>query len=180
MACDHYHLWQDDISLLQKLSLNAYRFSIAWSRIFPEGRGKPNALGLDFYQRLVDRLLASGIAPFVTLYHWDLPQALEDRGGWRNRDTARYFSDYVDYLAGCLGDRVGHWLTVNEPHIVVLEGHVFGHMAPGLRDYGLIAPVAHHLLACSRIGGAGHSGAAAAVGGGYRAEYVASGAGRRR
>jgi beta-glucosidase len=146
VACDHYHLWTDDIALLQKLSLNAYRFSIAWSRILPEGRGKPNALGLDFYQRLIDRLLVSGIAPFVTLYHWDLPQALEDRGGWRNRDTARYFSDYAELVAGRLGDRVGHWLTVNEPHIVVLEGHVFGRMAPGLRDYGLIAPVAHHLL----------------------------------
>ena len=146
VACDHYHRWQDDIALLQKLSLNAYRFSIAWSRVLPEGRGKPNAAGLDFYDRLVDRLLISGIDPFVTLYHWDLPQALEDRGGWRNRDTAGFFSDFVEVISGRLGDRAGHWLTINEPHIVVLEGHVYGHMAPGLADRGLIAPVAHHLL----------------------------------
>jgi beta-glucosidase len=146
VACDHYHRWQDDIALLQKLSLNAYRFSIAWSRVLPEGRGKPNGAGLDFYDRLIDRLLVSGIDPFVTLYHWDLPQALEDRGGWRNRDTAGFFSDFVEVISGRLGDRVGHWLTVNEPHIVVLEGHVYGNMAPGLVDRGLIAPVAHHLL----------------------------------
>ena len=146
VACDHYHRWQDDIALVQRLSLNAYRFSIGWSRVLPEGRGKPNAAGLDFYDRLVDRLLVSGIDPFVTLYHWDLPQALEDRGGWRNRDTTGFFSDFVEVISGRLGDRVGHWLTINEPHIVVFEGHVHGHMAPGLADSGLIAPVAHHLL----------------------------------
>jgi beta-glucosidase len=94
----------------------------------------------------VDKLLVSGIDPFVTLYHWDLPQALEDRGGWRNRDTAGFFSDFVEVISGRLGDRAGHWLTINEPHVVVLEGHVFGNMAPGLADRGLIAPVAHHLL----------------------------------
>jgi beta-glucosidase len=146
VACDHYHRWQDDIALLQQLSLNAYRFSIAWSRVLPEGRGKPNAAGLDFYDRLVDRLLVAGIDPFVTLYHWDLPQALEDRGGWRNRDTAAFFSDFAEVISGRLGDRAGHWLTINEPHVVVLEGHVYGRMAPGLADRGLIAPVAHHLL----------------------------------
>jgi beta-glucosidase len=146
VACDHYHLWQEDLLLLQRLNLNAYRFSIAWSRILPEGRGKPNEAGLDFYERLVDRLLANGIAPFPTLYHWDLPQHLEDRGGWRNRDTAGFFSDYVEILSRRLGDRIRHWITVNEPSVVVYEGHVFGRMAPGLQNRIWIAPVAHHLL----------------------------------
>lgn len=146
VACDHYHRWQEDILLLQRLNLSAYRFSIAWSRIFPDGRGKPNAAGLDFYERLVDGLLATGVSPFVTLYHWDLPQALEDRGGWRNRDTAGFFSDFADIMSHRLGDRVSHWITLNEPHIVVLHGHVLGIKAPGLQDRGLIAPVAHHLL----------------------------------
>lgn len=146
VACDHYHLWPEDLLLLQRLNLNAYRFSIAWSRILPEGRGKPNDAGLDFYEQLVDRLLASGIAPFVTLYHWDLPQYLQDRGGWRNRDTAGFFSDYVEILSRRQGDRVSYWITLNEPHVVVFEGHVFGRMAPGLRNRSLIAPVAHHLL----------------------------------
>jgi beta-glucosidase len=146
VACDHYHLWQEDLLLLQRLNLTAYRFSIAWSRILPEGRGRPNDAGLDFYERLVDRLLASGIAPFVTLYHWDLPQHLEDRGGWSNRDTAGFFSDYVEILSRRLGDRVSHWITLNEPHVVVFDGHVFGRMAPGLLDRSLIAPVGHHLL----------------------------------
>ncbi len=146
VACDHYHRWQEDFDLLQRLSLNAYRFSIAWSRILPDGRGKPNPAGLDFYERLVDGLLARGITPFVTLYHWDLPQALEERGGWRNRDTAYFFSDYAQIIARRLSNRVGHWITHNEPHIVVFEGHVLGTMAPGLRDERLIAPVGHHLL----------------------------------
>jgi beta-glucosidase len=146
VACDHYHLWQEDVLLLQRLQLNAYRFSIAWSRILPEGRGRPNTAGLDFYERLVDSLLATGIAPFVTLYHWDLPQSLQDRGGWRNRDTAGFFSDYVDIISRRLGDRVSHWITLNEPHVVVFDGHVFGRMAPGLQNRSLIAPVAHHLL----------------------------------
>ncbi|MGO8949815.1 MAG: GH1 family beta-glucosidase [Ktedonobacterales bacterium] len=146
VACDHYHLWQDDLRLFQRLNLNAYRFSIAWSRILPEGRGRPNAAGLDFYEQLVDRLLSNGIRPFVTLYHWDLPQSLEDRGGWRNRDTAGFFADYADIISRRLGDRVSHWITLNEPHIVVIHGHVLGLKAPGLQDRGLIAPVAHHLL----------------------------------
>ncbi len=146
VACDHYHRWQEDVELLQRLSVNAYRFSIAWPRILPDGRGKPNAAGLDFYERLVDRLLVSGISPFVTLYHWDLPQRLEDRGGWRNRDTAGFFSDYADIVSRRLGDRVSHWITLNEPHVVVFAGHVDGRMAPGLRDRQHIAPVSHHLL----------------------------------
>lgn len=146
IACDHYHRWQEDLDLMARLSHNAYRFSIAWTRILPEGRGQFNEAGLDFYARLVEGLLARGITPFVTLYHWDLPQALQDRGGWENRDTANYFADYAQTVAQRLGDRVGHWITLNEPQVVVIEGFVRGTMAPGKRDVALIRPVAHHLL----------------------------------
>jgi len=146
IACDHYHRWQDDIALMAGLNLNAYRFSIAWSRVLPEGHGKLNTAGLDFYERLVEGLLAQGITPFVTLYHWDLPQALQDRGGWENRDTAYYFGDFAEAAAQRLGDRVKHWITLNEPQVVVYEGHVNATKAPGKRDRSLIVPVAHHLL----------------------------------
>ena len=146
VADDHYARWQDDLDLMSRLNLNAYRFSIAWPRIFPEGHGKPNEAGLDFYERLVEGLLARGIAPFATLYHWDLPQALQERGGWESRDTALYFSDYAEAVARRLGDRVGHWITHNEPAVTLHEGHVQGTHAPGKRDFKLIAPVAHHLL----------------------------------
>ena len=145
-ACDHYHRWPEDLDLLARLGLNAYRFSIAWTRIQPEGRGQINLAGLDYYERLLDGLLMRGITPYVTLYHWDLPQALEDRGGWQNRDTAGFFADYAQALAKRLGDRVGHWITHNEPRVVVYEGFVRGSMAPGIRNARLIAPVAHHLL----------------------------------
>ncbi|MGZ3716135.1 MAG: GH1 family beta-glucosidase [Ktedonobacterales bacterium] len=146
VACDHYLRWQDDLNLIQRLGLKAYRFSIAWPRMLPEGYGRVNAAGLDFYERLVDGLLARGVQPFATLYHWDLPQVLEDRGGWRNRDTARFFADFAYLMARRLGDRVGHWITHNEPWIVTYFGHVTGEMAPGLHDRALIGPVAHHLL----------------------------------
>lgn len=146
VACDHYLRWQEDFNLMQRLGLNAYRFSIAWPRVLPDGHGKVNPVGLDFYERLVDGLLARGIQPFATLYHWDLPQTLEDRGGWRNRDTTHAFADFAYQMARRLGDRVGHWITHNEPWIVTYLGHVTGEMAPGLRDRALITPVAHHLL----------------------------------
>jgi beta-glucosidase len=146
VACDHYHRWQDDLGLMSSLNLNAYRFSIAWSRVVPEGHGAINMAGLDFYDRIVEGLLARGISPFITLYHWDLPQALQDRGGWQNRDTAYYFGDYAEALGQRLGDRVKHWITLNEPQVVVYAGHVQGRHAPGIRDRALIAPVAHHLL----------------------------------
>jgi beta-glucosidase len=146
VACDSYHRWPEDIELIARLQSNAYRFSLAWPRIIPDGFGKVNRPGLDYYDRLLDGLLARGITPYVTLYHWDLPQALQDRGGWANRDTALAFADYVAATARRLGDRVRHWITLNEPQVVVYEGHVAGTHAPGMNDPLLIAPVSHHLL----------------------------------
>lgn len=146
VACDHYRLWQDDVDLLASLGLNAYRFSVSWPRVFPDGKGTLNPAGLDFYERLVEGLLARGVAPFITLYHWDLPQTLHEKGGWANRDTAFYFADFALALARRFGDRVGHWITHNEPHVVVHEGYVKGDKAPGIRNPALILPVSHHLL----------------------------------
>lgn len=146
VACDHYHRWREDVALMADLGLNAYRFSVAWTRVLPEGRGPVNAAGLDFYDALVDALLARGITPYVTLYHWDLPQALEERGGWRNRETAAAFADYAEVVARRLGDRVKQWITLNEPQVSTYLGHVTGEMAPGLRDMRLYPVVAHHLL----------------------------------
>ena len=146
VACNHYHRWQDDLDLMARLSLNAYRFSIAWTRIVPEGRGRLNEAGLDFYDQLVEGLLARGIKPVITLYHWDLPQALQDQGGWANRDTAGYFADFAQVVAHRLGDRVGTWITHNEPRVTVFDGHIRGEKAPGLTHRELLVPVTHHLL----------------------------------
>lgn len=146
VACDHYNRWQEDLDLLARLNLNAYRFSIAWTRVLPDGRGQLNKAGLDFYDRLVEGLLARGIQPFVTLYHWDLPQAIQDNGGWANRDTAGYFADFAQVVAHRLGDRVGAWITHNEPRVTVYDGYVRGDKAPGLKRPDLLAPVTHHLL----------------------------------
>ncbi len=131
VACDHYHRTRDDIQLMKALNINAYRFSIAWSRIFPQGRGRVNELGLDFYNRLVDDLLEAGITPYVTLYHWDLPQALEDEGGWLRRGIAEDFAAYADTMSSALGDRVKHWITFNEPWCVAWLGYMIGEHAPG-------------------------------------------------
>ena len=146
VACDHYHRWRDDLSLLRELGLNAYRFSIGWTRVLPDGRGPVNAPGLDFYDALVDALLEAGIAPFVTLNHWDLPQALDERGGWGARETARRFVEYAEIVAARLGDRVNHWVTHNEPWCIATLGHEQGHHAPGRRDPAEALRVAHHLL----------------------------------
>lgn len=146
IAADHYRLWESDLDLMRQLNLNAYRFSISWPRIFPNGYGRFNESGLDFYSRLVDGLLARGIEPFVTLYHWDLPQALQDTGGWASRDTANAFADYAGVVARRLGDRVGHWITHNEPGVATMLGHVIGEHAPGETNPELILPVMHHLL----------------------------------
>lgn len=146
VADDHYHRWQDDLDLMQRLNLNAYRFSISWPRIFPDGYGRLNEAGLDFYSRLIDGMLARGIEPFATLYHWDLPQPLQDKGGWTNRDTAKAFADYAGVMARRFGDRVGHWITLNEPCVTTVLGHVTGEMAPGEKNPALILPVAHHQL----------------------------------
>ncbi|MGB8645499.1 MAG: GH1 family beta-glucosidase [Anaerolineae bacterium] len=145
VAADHYHRYPQDVALLKQLGAGAYRFSLAWPRILPEGRGAVNPRGLDFYDRLVDTLLAAHIQPFVTLYHWDLPQALQDRGGWGNRDTSGYFADYALIVARHFGDRVRHWITLNEPSVVAFEGHSNGGHAPGVKDRPLALQVAHHL-----------------------------------
>ncbi len=146
IACDHYHRWREDVALLSDLGLNAYRFSTGWSRIVPAGDGVVNARGLDFYDRLVDALLARGITPFVTLDHWDLPQALERAGGWRERATVHAFTAYARAVTARLGDRVKHWITHNEPWCLAVLGHELGQHAPGLRDPAAALGVAHHLL----------------------------------
>ena len=131
MACDSYHRWREDIALMRAMNLNSYRFSISWPRIQPLGSGAVNAKGIDYYSRLVDALLAARIRPFVTLYHWDLPQALDDAGGWPNRDTAARFADYVQLVAQALGDRVTDWMLFNEPAAFVDLGYLEGTHAPG-------------------------------------------------
>jgi beta-glucosidase len=146
IACDHYHRWRDDIALMRDLGLQAYRFSIAWPRVVPSGVGQINERGLDFYDRLVDGLLEANITPFATLYHWDLPQALQDRGGWANRETAEAFVAYSDAIVGRLGDRVKHWITHNEPWVVSFLGNYLGAHAPGIKDLPTALQVAHHVL----------------------------------
>jgi beta-glucosidase len=146
VACDHYHRWHTDIELMQHLGLRAYRFSIAWPRILPQGRGRVNQRGLDFYSRLVDALLKHDIVPFVTLYHWDLPQALEDAGGWPARTTAEAFAEYADVVSRHLGDRVKHWITLNEPRCFCLLGYQFGMHAPGREEPRATLAATHHAL----------------------------------
>ncbi|MCT9138627.1 GH1 family beta-glucosidase [Streptomyces violarus] len=146
VACDHYHRYREDIALLRELGVDSYRFSIAWPRIQPTGSGPANAPGLDFYDRLVDELLASGISPAATLYHWDLPQALEDRGGWRVRETAERFAEYAGVVAARLGDRVDRWITLNEPFCSAFVGYAAGAHAPGAREGRGALAAAHHLL----------------------------------
>ncbi len=146
VACDHYHRWQDDIALMKSLGLHAYRFSIAWTRIFPAGRGAVNPTGLDFYSRLVDGLLEAGITPFVTLYHWDLPQALQDEGGWTTRSTAEAYVEYADTVSRALGDRVKNWITFNEPWVSAFIGHWEGRHAPGHTDLHEALATVHHLM----------------------------------
>ena len=145
VACDHYHRWRDDIALMRELGLQAYRFSIAWPRILPEGTGTVNQAGLDFYDRLVDGLLEAGITPFATLYHWDLPQVLQDEGGWANRASVAAFTNYADIVSRRLGDRVKNWITHNEPWCTSFLGNHLGVHAPGLLEGPSLA-VAHHVL----------------------------------
>jgi beta-glucosidase len=145
-ACGHYRRWAEDVALLAELGMTAYRFSVAWGRVLPDGRGAVNQRGLDFYRRLVDALVERGITPMLTLYHWDLPAALQDRGGWRNPDSPAWFADYAQVLFQALDDRVPLWVTINEPWVVTIPGHVDGELAPGLRDLGAAPRVAHHLL----------------------------------
>lgn len=146
IACDHYHLYAQDVQLMQELGLQAYRFSVSWPRVLPLGKDKVNKAGLGFYERLVDRLLDADIIPLVTLYHWDLPQGLQERGGWSNRDVAYYFRDYAALIGETLGDRVKHWITHNEPWVTAVLGHLWGIHAPGIQDLPMAIQVAHNLM----------------------------------
>jgi beta-glucosidase len=146
VACDHYHRYQDDVELMAELGMQAYRYSIAWARILPEGRGPINQTGLDFYGRLTDSLLEANIIPFVTLYHWDMPQILEDQGGWPNRETIDAFVEYADIVSRYLGDRVKHWITFNEPFVSAFLGYQYGNHAPGRQEAGSALRAAHHHL----------------------------------
>jgi len=146
VACDFYHRYRDDIGLMRELGIDVFRFSIAWPRVLPTGRGAVNAKGLDFYDRLVDELLGNGIEPYVTLFHWDTPQALEDEGGWPARGIVDAFEEYVEAVGERLGDRVGNWITHNEPWVVAWVGHGWGHHAPGRTSDADALATAHHLL----------------------------------
>jgi beta-glucosidase len=146
IACDSYHRVDEDVALVTELGVGAYRFSVAWPRVLPTGRGPVNQRGLDYYRALVDRLRARDIAPVVTLYHWELPQALEDRGGWGSRETAELLAEYASVLADALGDQVGMWITLNEPKQAVHQGYRLGTHAPGRRDPQLAAAATHHIL----------------------------------
>jgi beta-glucosidase len=145
VACDHYNCWKEDVALMKRLGLKAYRFSIAWGRVLPEGTGRVNRAGMDFYERLVDELLANDIEPMATLYHWDLPAALDDKGGWLNRDSADWFADYGCVLFDALDGRVKKWVTLNEPWVVTDGGYLHGALAPGHRNL-FEAPIASHNL----------------------------------
>ena len=164
IAVDHYHRYREDVDLMQSMGLNAYRFSIAWSRVQPDGRSRLNPKGVDFYHRLIDSLLAAGIQPFVTLCHYDIPQALEDKGGWVNRDLTAWFADYAAHMVEQYGDRVSHWMTINEP-ICIADDHYGGTVEPpGLGNAQASAQVTHHLLlghgralqAIKEVGGSHH------------------------
>ncbi|MGZ2257459.1 GH1 family beta-glucosidase [Roseobacter sp. A03A-229] len=146
IACDHYHRWEEDLDLMQELGLDAYRFSTSWARVLPEGRGTPNEEGLDFYDRLVDGLLARGLNPMVTLYHWELPVPLADLGGWRNPDVSHWLADYTTVIMKRIGDRVFSAAPINEPWCVGWLSHFMGHHAPGLRDIRATAHAMHHVL----------------------------------
>ncbi|MFJ9141535.1 GH1 family beta-glucosidase [Streptomyces griseus] len=146
VACDHYHRMPEDVELIAGLGVDTYRFSLAWPRIQPGGRGPANEKGLDFYKRLVDELQGRGVTPWITLYHWDLPQELEDAGGWPARDTALRFAEYAALAHEALGDRVEHWTTLNEPWCSAMLGYAYGLHAPGRRDLGDAMAAVHHLL----------------------------------
>lgn len=145
-ACDHYHIYKDDIKLIKELGLKAYRFSIAWSRIFPDGYGEPNEKGMQFYMDLVEELIKNNIEPCVTLYHWDLPQALQDIGGFENRDIVKHFKNYASYIFDKLGDKIKYWITFNEPWVSTILGNYEGIHAPGIKNIETALKVGHNLL----------------------------------
>ncbi len=146
VSVDHFHRFREDFALMREIGLRHYRFSIAWPRIFPEGQGKPNSAGLDFYSRLVDSMREHGIEPYATLYHWDLPQALQEQGGWTNRETALRFAEYSREVVRALGDRVHFWMTHNEPWVAAFVGNLYGSHAPGLKDLRTALAAAHTIL----------------------------------
>ena len=152
VACDHYRRYKDDVQLMRALGLQSYRFSVAWGRVLPEGIGRINHKGLDFYSRLVDELLENGIAPTATLFHWDLPAALDDRGGWLNRDSAQWFAEYAEVLFKALDGRVKRWSTINEPWVVTDGGYLHGALAPGHRNKYEAPIAAHNLMRASGAG----------------------------
>ena len=145
-ACSHYHSWEDDIDLMKEIGLHAYRFSVSWPRLLPDGRDRTNPAGIDFYSQLVDALLENGIEPYITLYHWDLPQVLQDQGGWPARSTAEAFVEYTDLVTRKLGDRVRRWMTFNEPWVSAYVGYLEGRHAPGHTDIDEMLAASHHLL----------------------------------
>jgi beta-glucosidase len=145
-ACDHYHRWEDDLDLIRDMGADVYRFSTSWARVLPEGTGTPNAEGLDFYDRLVDGMLARGIKPAATLYHWELPQALADKGGWRNADMPNWFAEFTETVMARIGDRVWSAAPINEPWCVGWLSHFDGAHAPGMRDIRATARAMHHIL----------------------------------
>ena len=146
VACDHYLRYQEDLDLMKWMGVDAYRFSVAWPRVIPSGIGAINKAGLDFYDRLVDAALERQIEPWLTLYHWDLPQALQDKGGWNNREIVQWFEEYTDVMTTRLGDRVKNWMTLNEPLCSAWIGHLYGAMAPGIEDLQTALNASHHLL----------------------------------
>ena len=143
VACDSYHRYKEDVALMKAMGMRGYRFSIAWPRVFPDGKGAVNQKGLDYYSRLVDELLSNGITPFPTLYHWDLPQALQDAGGWANREIIGQFTRYAETCVNALGDRVKNWMVFNEPWVFTFLAYLYGHHAPGLRDSELALKATH-------------------------------------
>ena len=152
-ACDFYHRYPDDVALMQQLGLDAFRFSVSWPRVLPDGTGQVNEKGLDFYKRLIDALLEKGIEPWLTLYHWDLPQVLEDKGGWRNRDIVHWFAEYAEVVARALGDRVKHWMVFNEPMMFTTLGYFLGSHAPGAKDPFKFLATLHHTALAQAEGG---------------------------
>lgn len=153
VACDFYNRYEKDLDLVKSLNIPNFRFSIAWSRILPEGKGTVNQKGIDFYNRIIDSCLERGIDPWPTLYHWDLPQALEDLGGWTNRDVVEWFSAYTDICARNFGDRVGHWMVMNEPMVFTGAGHFLGVHAPGRTGLKNFFPAVHHAVLSMAAGG---------------------------
>lgn len=153
IACDFYHRYAEDLELLRQMNFKAFRFSIAWARLLPKGTGEINKDGIDFYHRVIDTCLSKGITPWITLFHWDLPQALEDKGGFTNREVVKWFSDYVDLCTKEYGDKVKNWMVLNEPLAVAGAGYMLGEFAPGKKGIKNFLPAVHHLTLCQAEGG---------------------------